>query len=147
MNNWTAIRKFYAEHAAAITAEASNEWACDPYAWEEHGVVLTPIESWLWHDMRVLDVVLYPQYPIENFFVDFANPKAKVVIECDGAAFHTDKAKDQARDRVLKSKGWRVYRISGSDCRDGVDSEIPSSSKARNFVRGIADNHPIQRGA
>lgn len=35
---------------------------------------MTPIERWLWADIRHADAVFYPQYPVGNFFVDFANP-------------------------------------------------------------------------
>ena len=34
-------------------------------------------------------------------------------IECDGAAFHTDRAKDEARDRAIENEGWKVVRFSG----------------------------------
>lgn len=34
-------------------------------------------------------------------------------IECDGAAFHTDRTLDSARDRAIEAEGWRVVRFSG----------------------------------
>lgn len=34
-------------------------------------------------------------------------------IECDGAAFHTDRILDSARDRAIEAEGWRVIRFSG----------------------------------
>ena len=34
-------------------------------------------------------------------------------IECDGAAFHTDRQKDAARDRAVEAEGWKVMRFSG----------------------------------
>jgi very-short-patch-repair endonuclease len=109
------------------------------------GIVLTPIEQWLWHDIRALDLVMYPQYPVAGFFVDFANPKAKVAIECDGAEFHQVYEKDASRDAKLKSLGWTVYRISGNACRDGVGSDTPSQSEARKFVQNIAFMHHVKR--
>ncbi len=48
-------------------------------------------------------------------------------IECDGAAFHTDKDRDAVRDRRIEAEGWTVIRFSGrelgrnlSDCADRV---------------------------
>ena len=66
-------------------------------------------------------------------------------IECDGEFYHRDKSKDAARDAKLREAGWSVYRITGKDCRDGVDSDQPSKSAARQFVQRIASLHNIQR--
>jgi len=143
MNDWNALRKHYRALTKAIEATPKNEWATDAYAFE--GLVrMTPIEQWLWHDIRAVDAVLYPQFPILGFFVDFANPRAKVAIECDGAAYH-DESKDAARDAKLTNAGWVVYRISGSDCRDGVGLDSGENSKARNFIKQIAMNHKLLR--
>ena len=143
-NNWNALRASYKRLESAIKSSPKNEWAADPYAWD--GLVnLTAIEQWLWHDIRALDVVLYPQYPVLGFFVDFANPRAKVAIECDGAQFHTDKEKDAKRDANLRAHGWTVYRITGSDCRDGVGMDSGNHSKAREFIKRIATDHNIRR--
>lgn len=144
-HDWSRIRAHYARLESELVAAGRREWGCDPYAWEDAGIELTPIERWLWHDIRAVDVVLYPQYPVGRFFVDFANPAAKLAVECDGAAFHTDTEKDRRRDDWLRSHGWSVERISGRDCRDGVDSELPSQSVARQFVRRLADTYGIAR--
>lgn len=146
MNKWNDVRAFYRWADPFIAAERSDEWAIDPYEWSIDGIIeLTPIERWLWHDIRAVDLVLYPQYPVGRFFVDFANPVAKVAIECDGAAYHTDTAKDATRDAWMRERGWSVYRISGRDCRDGVDSEHESTSAARAFVEKLAMLHSICR--
>jgi len=144
-NNWQLIREYYAMVEPQIMQYPANEWAIDPYEWDRGLIRLTPIESWLWHDIRAVDLVLYPQYPVAGFFVDFANPKAKVAIECDGAAYHMDKSKDAARDKKLQNAGWSVYRITGKDCRDGVGFEEEWKSSARQFVNDIADRHSIKR--
>ena len=144
-NYWARIRAHYKRATPAILACEKNEWALDAYAWEALGAIhFTPIEEGLWHDIRAVDVVLYPQYPVLNFFVDFANPKAKVAIECDGAAYH-DASKDAERDAQLRAAGWTVYRISGRDCRDGVDMDSGQHTKAREFIQRISANHNIGR--
>jgi very-short-patch-repair endonuclease len=143
MNNFDAIASFYKLVHRPIMDAKKNEWGIDPYEWDQGLIQMTPIESWFWHDIRAVDAVFYPQYPVAGFFVDFANPRAKVAIECDGAEFHQDKAKDAARDKRLTDAGWTVYRIRGKDCRDGVGSD--SGSVARAFISSIANNHGLRR--
>jgi very-short-patch-repair endonuclease len=144
-NNWGSIRKYYDEMNKIILNEKSNDWAIDPYAWEGSGISFTPIEAALWQDIREANAVFYPQYPIHGMFVDFANPVAKVVIECDGAEFHKDKAKDNARDVILQSRGWTVYRITGRDCNADFDEETMQKSVARRFIDNICNFHKVRR--
>lgn len=145
-NNWAKIRAFYRDHHADIMSAPVNEWAMGPYAWDEQRMIfMTPIESWFWADIRACDAVLYPQYPVLDFFVDFANPKAKVAIECDGAAYHFDKAKDAARDKRLTDIGWTVYRISGAHCRLQQDEETGAPSIPHLFMQRICNIHGISR--
>lgn len=147
MNDWNALRAHYRRFTPQILAEARNEWAIDPYAWDEgKGMMfMTPIEAWLWSDIRDANAVFYPQYPVDRFFVDFANPKEKVAIECDGAAFHTDKAKDVARDAILADLGWRVYRAPGWLCAKQFNEETGERSEAAEFVRRIVAQHGLER--
>lgn len=143
-SNWSQVKSFYASVLPEIMKEEKSKWGIDPYAWDQAGITFTPIEKWLWHDIRAVDAVLYPQFPVFGFFVDFANPKAKVAIECDGAEFHKDKEKDSSRDKKLRDAGWSVYRISGKDCRNGVGMEDEWNSNARKFINNIAELHNIK---
>jgi very-short-patch-repair endonuclease len=98
------------------------KWS-DPYnkyiSWR---AVFSPIESTTWEAIRIFGKApMYPQYPVGKYFVDFGNPVVKVAIECDGKEYHTDKEKDFQRDKELFLLGWKVYRISGSDCCNPVD--------------------------
>ena len=147
-NNWAAIRTHYKKHTPAILAERRDEWGLDLYAWSDFGqpiIFLTPIEEWFWADSRDADLILYPQYPVGNLFVDFANPVAKVAIECDGAAYHINKQKDAIRDEFLSRLGWTVYRISGADCRKDFDEETKQSSPAAVLCKQIGLQHGIKR--
>ena len=146
-NNWSAIRAFYADINPLILKAPANEWVVPAYAWEEHQCMInfTPIETWLWHDIRQCGAVLWPQYPVMNFFVDFANPVAKVAIECDGYAYHLDKAKDAARDKRLTDAGWTVYRISGKHCRIDSDEETGAPGLPQLFIRRICELHDISQ--
>lgn len=109
-------RKFYEQHADAILGAKRNEWGIDPYLWDEAGIQLSPIEAALWCDIRETEAVLYPQYPVGRFFVDFGNPVARIAIECDGKVWHQDKAKDAARQAEIEDMGWDVYRFTGAEC-------------------------------
>ena len=114
--------------------KSRSEWGVDPYAWEhEGGIRMTPIEVAMWSDIRMEGAVFYPQYPVDKFFLDFANPVAKVALECDGYAFHLDKEKDAARDARLSELGWTVYRFTGRECMQ--DTEEGEDEDGRPFVR------------
>lgn len=149
MNKWDRIRAFYREHKEEILTAPAHQWGVDPYSWEEEaGVSMTPIESALWQDMRTIGAVLYPQYPVGRYFVDFGNPVAKVAIECDGAAYHTDKARDAARQRDIEALGWAVYRITGracltdySECEDDHGRLVINAGEAMRFMRDIAQRY------
>jgi len=142
--DWNAIRTHYQSLEPRILAERKDEWAVDAYAWS--GVLtLTPIEDWLWTHIRDADAIFYPQYPVGRFFVDFANPGARVAIECDGEAFHQDKAKDGRRDRELFAMGWQVYRIPGWMCIRDNDPDTGKAGEAARFVYRIVLRHELSR--
>lgn len=153
MNDWNRIREHYRIRREKILAQPSYRWGIDPYAWMSAGITMTPIENGVWHDIRCEGMVLYPQYPVGRFFVDYANPVARVAVECDGAAYHQDKEKDARRDRELSQMGWTVYRISGRDCLITYDEkdEDPNGnviektySPATEFLRRINGAHSIR---
>ena len=143
---WNALRKFYKLADKEIREAGQNQWGIDPYEidWLR---VFTPIEQALWHDIRGANLVMYPQYPVLNFFVDFGNPVAKVAIECDGAAWHQDKDKDARRDEKLRLEGWFVYRISGKNCLTDFNEETMIKGAARRFIDEIAEFHSLGKFA
>jgi hypothetical protein len=73
-------------------------------------------------------LILQPGYPnikVENrtvrpdmlFWVP-SDPSVKIVVECDGFEYHSDKVvfiHDRKRDRSLKAAGYEVLRYSGSE--------------------------------
>ena len=150
--DWQAIREHYRRSTLAIYAAGRADWGLDPYAWDhDAGIVLSPIEQALWSDIRAVGVVMYPQYPVDRYFVDFANPVARVAIECDGAAWHRDAAKDSARQADIEANGWTVYRIAGwacnTDTRQGEDEAgrpVVRLGEARQFIQAIAERHGVR---
>jgi very-short-patch-repair endonuclease len=72
-------------------------------------------------------IPLYPQFPVFNNFIDFANPYLKIGIELD-SNWHK-KEKDMERDGYLANYGWIIFRILSSECYydfdiDNEDDEI-----------------------
>jgi len=143
------VRAHYRKQLAEIMA-SPEDWFDDAYSWDhEAGITLTPIERALWHDIRAEGVVMYPQFPVGRFFVDFGNPAWKVAIECDGERWHRNAEKDAERQAAIESAGWAVYRISGRDCmtdfvevEDEHGHEFLQAGAARSFIRNIAERHP-----
>ena len=96
--------------------------------------VFTPIERAAWSEIRYYSLPMLPQFPIGRVFVDFADPGKKICIECDGEEFH-DAAKDKARDEILNSQGWCVFRISGADCwREPEIIEDPDEDRSEEWL-------------
>lgn len=109
------IKTHYQTRAPEILAAGKRQYGLDPYAWS--GLVdMSPIEWRIWQDIRELGLVMYPQYPVAGFFVDFGNPVAKVAIECDGKEFHLDVEADRRRQSIIEAEGWTVYRFTGRQC-------------------------------
>lgn len=145
MNQFQIASKFYESVTPLILAQKQNEWAVDPNSWDDV-LRMTPIESAIWEHIRNANAVLYPQYPVEEFFADFANPVARIAIECDGLDFHQDKAKDAERDRRFHELGWLVYRIPGRLCVTEFDEDEMEEAFAAKFIRAISEVHSLIRG-
>jgi hypothetical protein len=118
-----SFRDYYQAHEKEIIILSKTH----PHTWYESypidwSTVLTPIEMEIWDIIRSTGrIVMYPQYPVLNYFVDFANPGKKIIVEVDGKDYHTDKDKDYLRDQELYSKGWKVFRISGAEAYKQVE--------------------------
>lgn len=138
MNDWKIIRKFYKEYQNDILEAGPIQYGVDPYWWE--GVIeMTPIERSSWADIKSWGLAFYPQYPVLKYFVDFANPSLKIIIECDGKHWH-DPAKDAVRDAELNKAGWTVYRFTGRECNKigmEVEDEFGRTMYIKNDVESL----------
>lgn len=67
-----------------------------------------------------LPTPLVNQHPLLDEEVDFHWPELRLVIEIDGPDHDTayQRAKDHARDELLRSRGWDVVRFSVADLRE-----------------------------
>ena len=79
---------------------------------------MTPHERKLWYlFLQKYPVKIYKQTIIERYIVDFYCAPAKLVIEIDGTQHYEEdgKARDKARDEILRSLGLTVLRFSNRD--------------------------------
>lgn len=50
------------------------------------------------------------------------------------------------RSRCFVAAGWRVYRVTGRDCKTDFNDETLEKSAARKLIDRIVQNHGIGRG-
>lgn len=144
-----ALRAFYEAAMPEIMAAPAHTWAIDAYEvdWLR---VFTPIEQALWYDIRMCGAVLYPQFPVGRYFVDFGNPVAKVAIECDGKIHDQQVEADADRQAHIERAGWTVHRITGRNCFDAgrvwfddEGTERIERSAAERLIREVVARHGI----
>ena len=72
---------------------------------------MTDAEKKLWRMLRehFSDWRFRRQVPIRHFIVDFANHRAKLVIEVDGGQHSTEA--DASRSGIIEDEGYRVIRF------------------------------------
>lgn len=104
----------------------------------------SPIEDKLAGCLARFGVKVELQKQIGKYRVDiFIETKFnKIVVECDGAEFHTDKEKDRQRDLYLEALGYLVLRFTGSQinrstegCAVRVIENISEVYQSKNFQR------------
>ena len=73
----------------------------------------TAAEIVLWEALRdkKLGVRFRRQHAIDRFIVDFVCLPAKLIVELDGGSHDGLEGRDQERDAILKSAGFRVLRF------------------------------------
>jgi len=104
----------------------------NPYIvnWEK---IMNENEFNLFQCFRVNNIPMYPQYPVLNYWLDFANPYFKVGIEADSNTYHKIE-NDIIRDIELKKLGWTIYHIpsSLSFCNISIDTSLLSKEENEN---------------
>lgn len=110
---WEQIRDAYDKWLPVIMEASKKGQRVDPY-FLDWNAFFTPIEVDAWHSIRCYGVPLYPQVPVWNYFIDFANPYRKIGLEIDGKRWH-DVDRDTRRDKALAKDGWKIFRVTGSE--------------------------------
>lgn len=138
MIDWNMIRDVYFEnHKDIMKYGQRGQYGLDPY-FIDWNAIFTPIEDITWGDIRTSGLVMYPQYPVGNVFIDFANPSMKVGIEVDGKDFH-NKKDDYIRDEKLASKGWKIFRITGKECHNKAEYPFDMQPDKERFKACLYD--------
>ena len=86
----------------------------------------TRSEEWLWRRLSgsKTGFPFRRQLVIGHWIVDFASTKVRLVDEVDGL-YHEDRARpDAARDRALRSLGWKVLRVSEHDVLHDIEAVV-----------------------
>jgi len=78
----------------------------------------SPIEEMLYQELMKKGFFPIPQLKVWKYRIDLAFPEKMIAIECDGKEWHEryeQKEHDNKKDDYLKSLGWKVFRVTGSD--------------------------------
>ena len=78
----------------------------------------TDAERRLWRhlrDRRLGGFKFRRQFSVAHYIVDFACPKARLVIEVDGGQHSSREVPDNERTEFLEQKGYRVVRYWNND--------------------------------
>jgi hypothetical protein len=85
----------------------------DPYFyWPFH---FSWAEEKFWNHLRTKWILMFPEFPVWKYFIDFACPMKKIGVEIDWKEFHQDIKKDKERQKYLESEGWKIHRLTWSD--------------------------------
>src|SRR6266498_5536117 len=107
-DKWGYIRQVYMELLPDILEKAKKnvtKWAVSyPLDWMQ---VFSDAERICWESIRSKRIVLYPQFPVFNYFIDFGHPYLRIGLEVDGKDHH-DPEKDKKRDELFWRIGWKV---------------------------------------
>ena len=89
---------------------------------------MTPPEAKLWTLLRTrpADLKFRRQHPAGPYVLDFYCAAAKLGIEIDGIAHELgdNPARDERRDRWLRSKGYRVLRIRATELKTNAEGVL-----------------------
>ena len=89
--------------------------------------------------------LIYREYSVFPYFIDFAFINEKLAVEIDGSQHLEEerKKRDEEKDKLLMSKGWRILRITAFEAvRDGTKAlncllEMLGNNKAEYTKVGI----------
>jgi len=107
---------------------------------------LTDAERKLWNGLRSKryeNLNIRRDVRIGHYVVDFANPRAKVVVEVDDGQY-TNRRSAQIRQLYLNARGFRVLRYWHSDVIKSTDTILFTISEA---IAATKKRKPAPRAA
>jgi len=117
------IRDVYKTMTPHIFKYSTNDRGIDPYFYN-WDTIFSHTERLVWSDIRSIGIPFYPQYPVLNYFIDFADPIKKIAIEVDGKFHQNQVESDEKRQRDIEELGYKFIRIEGRYCYDGLESFV-----------------------
>lgn len=112
-------------------------------AWERRSQgKMSYLEKWFYDEIIIKENLLskydivneYSEYP---YFIDFAFLNIKLAVELDGACHFTNgnkrKESDLKKNKLLKSKGWNIFRIAYFENQTEVKERFLKLLKENNF--------------
>jgi very-short-patch-repair endonuclease len=90
----------------------------------------TTAEKLFWHGVKAKRFESYKfrrQFPIGDYFVDFACVSAKLVVEIDGGQ-HCDSVADVKRTEYIERKGYKVIRFWNDEILRNIEGVLTSLS-------------------
>jgi very-short-patch-repair endonuclease len=97
------------------------------------------VEDAAWYQIRALGLPLYPQFPILDYFADFADPFRKIVVEVNRSKPQNKKS-DNLREKLMREAGWKVHRINGRTLMRYLQPSF-SADIAREIEENINSDH------
>ena len=90
----------------------------------ETGQFDSPVEQMLHEALLARGIPSAPGESVAGHRLDLAvvNGHNRLDVECDGAAFHTNRDQDAERDRAIEAEGWQVLRFSGRKICNDIDA-------------------------
>jgi very-short-patch-repair endonuclease len=130
------IRRYYTDALLDIMNLAKKDlgvrYCKYPFDWR-----FNKNEESLWGSIvRNPQMVMYPEFPVLDRFVDFGNPFLRTAIEADSKAFH-DKEIDTERDRQLLDECWKTFRVS-------YEENMRTFRESGDISEMILDGHEIE---
>jgi very-short-patch-repair endonuclease len=88
---------------------------------------MTPAEKSLWDRLRnnrLEGFHFRRQQVLGGFIADFYCNPVKLVIEVDGGIHQKTREWDEARDKIIKSKGIRVIRVTNGEIESDIEAVL-----------------------
>jgi very-short-patch-repair endonuclease len=101
----------------------------------------TDSETKLWNRIRNRQLSGYKfvrQEPVGPYICDFVCRANLIVIEVDGGQ-HSESARDEVRDRYLRTQGYRVIRFWNNDVLSNIDGVLAAVEEG---LRNVSQSKP-----
>lgn len=102
----------------------------------------SPLEEKFFNACKKVGIELIPQYPIDNFKLDFLYREENLLlaVEIDGSRYHKTKAaitRDYKRQRYLRAHGYEMIRFTGQEIYHEVDKCVEEFINLKNLILNL----------